>query len=249
MPERWERELEKLNELDAPVSTRSRIDEGPHGEGVPPPPGRSQRIVAGVVAFAVFGGALAFALGAFGSNGEPGDVGLSSQDPVVFTFFVSGVDGNDETFPDATMQVGDRLLVPGNGSSYGWEVDGGGLIADTFGSEFDFEEWVEVPAGAPIVIRGDAVRVRGQVDDCCGGPPPPILYRLDLDAGAVIPDEVGRYVLEFTAEWQQGNRTFFFPVRVVPAPATPTPSPDIGPLPPDASSRRSERPKMARCPD
>jgi hypothetical protein len=72
------------------------------------------------------------------------------------------------------------------------------------------------------------------VDDCCGGPPPPILYRLDLDAGAVIPDEVGRYVLEFTAEWQQGNRTFFFPVRVVPAPATPTPSPDIGPLPPDA---------------
>ena len=71
MTERWERELRKLGELEAPASTRDRIAHGPQGQGMPPSSGRGQRILAGVVAFAVFGGAVALALGAFGSGATP----------------------------------------------------------------------------------------------------------------------------------------------------------------------------------
>jgi hypothetical protein len=67
MPERWERELGKLGTLTAPRSVSPRIGEGPHGNRMPQPPRRGQRIAAGIVACAVFGGAAALAAGVFRS--------------------------------------------------------------------------------------------------------------------------------------------------------------------------------------
>ena len=65
MPERWEREIERLGTITAPRSTPTRIAEGPRGDRIPTAPRRGQRIVAVVVAFAVFGAAAAFVAGAF----------------------------------------------------------------------------------------------------------------------------------------------------------------------------------------
>src|SRR6202008_4297243 len=72
MPQRWERQLRGLERLHAPESTRRRILEGPHGDGMPPTNGKAQRIVAGTVALLVFAGGLVFATNAFG--GRPGVV-------------------------------------------------------------------------------------------------------------------------------------------------------------------------------
>jgi len=67
MPERWERELDKLSFVDAPASTRARVTAGPRGDEMPPSPRGGQRVAAGVVAFVVFGAAAALAAGALRS--------------------------------------------------------------------------------------------------------------------------------------------------------------------------------------
>jgi hypothetical protein len=70
--QRWERELRKLNTIEAPVGTRLRIEGGPAGDGLPPRPPRGQRIMAVVVAMGVFAAAGAFAFQALAPNaGEP----------------------------------------------------------------------------------------------------------------------------------------------------------------------------------
>ena len=61
MPQRWERELRRLNGLRAPDGLRARVDEGPKGDALPPDPGSRQRLIAGVVAVVVFISAGAFA--------------------------------------------------------------------------------------------------------------------------------------------------------------------------------------------
>src|SRR5262245_23355714 len=73
MPERWERELRKLGGLDvdeAPV--RERVDRGPTGDRLPP---RRDRLVAGVVAVAVFVAAGVFAWRAFAPGSPRESVG------------------------------------------------------------------------------------------------------------------------------------------------------------------------------
>jgi hypothetical protein len=121
----------------------------------------------------------------------------------------------------------DGRTVDGNGGSFQWSFEGGSMNADTFGTELDFKEWYEVPAGASISTEGTADTIKGWVDSCCDtSSPPPHVRAFDLANGDVLPSESGRYVLEFTASWPQGSRTFFFPVKAVippeqsPAPAT-----------------------------
>lgn len=71
MPERWERELRKLRrvEMQEP-SVRERIDRGPKDQRLP---GR-ERLIAAIVAFAVFGVAGAFAWRALSPAETPGAV-------------------------------------------------------------------------------------------------------------------------------------------------------------------------------
>src|SRR3972149_7913804 len=54
MPERWVRELRKLEQAEMPDGIRARAGQGPRGEELPP---TRQRIVAATVAFALFLGA------------------------------------------------------------------------------------------------------------------------------------------------------------------------------------------------
>ncbi len=75
MTERWQRELGKLRGVSAPRRVRQRIEEGPHGDRVPPMAGTRQRVLAGLVAFGVFAAAGAFALQAFSGEAEPVDPG------------------------------------------------------------------------------------------------------------------------------------------------------------------------------
>src|SRR5438093_3449651 len=112
MPERWERELDKLSSMDAPASTRVRVTAGPRGDGMPPARG-GQRVAAGVVAFVVFGAAAALAAGMFRS---PGMTAAASPDPAtsVVVHLISG-DG-----PNARLVFRGQTAEPQIGS-YCWD--------------------------------------------------------------------------------------------------------------------------------
>ncbi len=216
MPQQWERELQKVNSLHAPTSTRTRIESGPRGDGMPPSPGRAQRALAGFVAIAVFAGALLFAVNAF--SGRSSVPPASGADPVTFTFSVVAPGPDTNGYPQATMEVGVRT-IEANAGRYTWN----GLHAAPSNSEIaSLNNWVDVPAGAPIAIEGSADHVDGWVDSCCDESyPPPHLSELDLEHGAYLPERgptpaESAYVLEFDASWPRGSGTFLFPIRVVP---------------------------------
>ena len=176
------------------------------GEELPASPTPTgQRVAAAIVAFVVFGGAVALMAGALDRETPiVGDTPLPS--PVTFTF-------QADEYPSATMSA-ESTRQEGQPLSYSWDEDGGTSIVDTVLP--DLQETVDVPAGAPIVIEGNADEVRGWVDSCCDDSmPPPHRYELDLAGTPTMPAEEGTYVLEFTARWPQGDVTFLFPVRVV----------------------------------
>ena len=70
MPERWEREIARFNDVKPPARLRTRVGEGPHGDGAPAVPSRRQRAASAAVAILVFAGAAAFAYDAFRDDGS-----------------------------------------------------------------------------------------------------------------------------------------------------------------------------------
>src|SRR6185503_5738940 len=126
MPQRWEHELDRLNGLSAPTSVRERIASGPQGDGPDPSPNRRQRVIAGVVAFALFALALAFAAKAFGGR-TVSPAAVSDPAAVVLTFSTQTQSGS--SYPSATMAF-EGAVVPGNGSTYGWTDGNFHQIAD-----------------------------------------------------------------------------------------------------------------------
>ncbi len=183
---------------------------------MPPSPGRTQRLLAGAVALAVFAGALAFTVNAF--SGRPSTPPAFGGDAVTFTFSVAVPNPDANGYPQATMTVGNRT-IPANAGPYTWN---GGHAEPPKSEIAKLTDWVNVPAGAPIEIEGSAERVKGWVDSCCDDSyPPPHLSELDLEHGASLPESgptpaESTYVLEFAASWPQGSGTFLFPIRVVP---------------------------------
>lgn len=184
------------------------------GEELPASPTPTgQRVAAAIVAFAVFGGAVALMAGVFDRETPiVGNTPLPS--PVTFTF-------QADEYPSATLTL-DGTRQEGQALSYSWDEDGGTSIVDMVMP--DLQETVDVPAGAPLVIDGNATEVRAWVDRGDFSMPPPRLYELELADAPTMPTEEGWYVLEFVARWPQGGVTFLFPVQVVAAPETsPTP--------------------------
>jgi len=211
MPKRWEHELDRLNDLSAPASVRDRISSGSHGDGPDPSPNRRQRVIAGVVAFVLFALALAFTAKAFGGRAV---APAAPPDPtaVVLTFSTQTQSGS--SYPNATMTF-EGAVVQGNGSTFSWNDGNSHMIADTFGTELQFDHWVVLPAGAPIDVDGTADTVQGWVDHAVESyTQPSRLYELPA-SGAQVPPDAGKYILEFTAQWPQGGRTFYFPIKVV----------------------------------
>jgi hypothetical protein len=219
MPERWERDLERLRTVTAPRSTRARIDEGPHGEGMPPSPRRGQRIVVVVVAFAVFGAAAALVAGAFRSSGS------MAAGPGPTATVVVHLDSSDG--PAAALEYEGQTAHPQIGS-HCWTQGGTGQCVDTVLSAFPDRSFVRVPPEASIVIDGDDSLRNTQVRLEPGADPSEIVRRSDLAAPIDrVYAATGTYVLVVSATWPQGSVEFFFPIEIVAPDGTPAVSPDL----------------------
>jgi hypothetical protein len=213
MPQRWERELGKLSTLQVPPSTRARVADGPHGEGMPPSPRRGQRVAAGVVAFAVFGAAAALVAGAFRG---PGTMATTSPDPETnVVVHLSSVDG-----PNARLVFRGRTAEPQIGR-YCW-VGTSGCTAPVL-TPFANADFVQVPSGTPIAIVGDDALTSAEATVERSTDP----MALNMQFGLSVPFHVvdladGRYVLIVGATWPQGSVQFYFPIQVTgPAQAPP----------------------------
>ena len=223
MPERWEREVGKLGTLTAPASVPQRISEGPHGDGMPPRPRRSQQIIVAAVAFALFGVAAAFLAGAF-QHGGPTAGATPETGPSVIIHLGS------ESGPKASLEFGDQVADPQVGS-HCWTTGRTQGCVDTYLSPFPAKDFVDVPAGTPLVIdaSGDPTDVT-TVLSSGDNPQDRIEQTGPVSPASVIDGEAGRaYLLTVTADWPQGSVQFFFPIRIVAAETGkvgPTPSPE-----------------------
>ena len=235
MPERWETELGKLATLEPPPRMHARIDEGPRGEGVPPMPGRGQRIAAAVVGLAVFAGAAAFALGAFGDGGTLGDgTGIvpsstatsPRETPALTGELVATLDAPDDgSLPMITLAYGEEEQVfTGCGGRWNGERIGCRAVLLFFGPPLE--------SGSPLVVRGDADAVDGELavlDQDLRHTDETI--RLDLsDGSAFLPDERGSYGLSLNGAWPSGTAGLYIVITVgEPDVAEPSPLPDVEP--------------------
>jgi hypothetical protein len=195
MPERWERELRRLRDVDAPAgSVRARVERGPRPTGLPP---RRERIVAGVVAALVAIAAAAVMVRTLPSGSR--GVGDTSDDLPVFS-----------------VRFHDSEVVPeGPDSSYRrvqTSISYGDASDESFTSSTPADahvEWVGlesltrfVPgptAGSPIDFQadGDDPRVLlGRPDDW------PNFGR--FTPVERVPDAPGEYVILFVADYPEG---------------------------------------------
>jgi hypothetical protein len=231
MPERWEREVGKLGMLTAPPSVPPRIGEGPHDDGMPPPPRRGQRIAAGIVAFAVFGGAAALAAGVFRSAAP---VAPASPAP----------SSSSLPPPSNAANLIARLEAPADGS-----MPRLSLTYDDHTTRFDARDgrWPGVTLspsplrefdppidpGANLVVHGDTKTVEGTLwisdaDQNLTGQSIP----LDVSSGsATLPEEPGFYRLTLAGTWPQGEAGFSVGITIGTPPADWPPPPGTALVP------------------
>ena len=219
-----------------PATVRERMERGPRGDRLPP---RRDRVLAAVVAFALFAAAGFLAWTAF--RPTRGVVGGESTPQVVVTFTETGPDSE---FPTAMLVLGDEA-VEGMFGSYCWftgnEFTGNERCIDTVAPEFT--DFLAVPRGSELVVRGTAESVAGSLGET-KLPFEPVV-KLDLaDGSAVLDAEPAKYVLSFVAHWPQGNVPFYFAVEIVPpteatpsavVTETPTPTETASPEPTEAA--------------
>jgi hypothetical protein len=215
MPERWERQVERLGTLTAPRSTSTRIAEGPRGAGMPPAPRRGQRIAATVVAFAVFGAAAVLAADAFRDQPSAVPAGPDAATTVIVRL------GSSDEGPSASLEFGRRSVDPQVGS-FCWS--GTQHCVDAALVPFDAAAFVQVPSGTPVTLIPDEAVDHVVAWDTPGNDPQQVIET----TGLVTPvDHVegppGRYVLAVDASWPMGDVTFYFPIEVVTS-TFPTPS-------------------------
>jgi len=209
MPERWEREIEKLRTVTAPTSTPTRIAEGPHSDRMPPTPRRGQRLVVILVAFVVFGAAAAFAAGAFRRETAPmiPGAGSSASSTASLAGTPTSLDASLEAPPDGS--VPSLTLTFGSTSSTFAAKDGvwpGTDISPSPSQTFD----ATIDPGAPITLTTNVGKVEGELwivdrDQKPTGQSIP----LDLSLGsAVLPDQPGLYQLAIGGGWSDGKVGF-----------------------------------------
>ena len=202
MPERWQREVEKLRGEEMPPGIRERAERGPQREL--PHDGR-QRLVAGLVAFAVFIAAGAFAWRAFDGDG--------AAEPAVDQRRAVVVELSADPFAATVRYGGTEQRGIQNGSS--WETPDG--INGSGGPyAIVFDSYLRVPAGAPITIRSDATELSVALEAHGGNMPGPA-RTVALNAGSgTLPTSFGQYAMQVTGHWDRGFATFAFGVQIVP---------------------------------
>jgi hypothetical protein len=204
MPERWERELEKLRGVDMrePV-VRDRIDRGPTGDRIPP---RRDRLVAGAVAAVVAIGAIAVLWQALprGDRDPVGDPsGSSSPDPVASDRVVIDI-------RRASEETGDPEAVARFGSQEQWMCPDGWTVVNADGTEesilFDCgqDDVFAARPGTPITVTGDfetlneSTRLSGE--GAVGAPTDRVA---DVEPGTVV-----THAYEVT--WADGSEASFW---------------------------------------
>jgi Immunoglobulin-like domain of bacterial spore germination len=203
MPERWEHELRKLRNLDAPEDLRGRALAGPRSEPGRPP---RERFVAAAVALAVFGVAGLLALRTFGAT-QPATDGTPSVSTDAVVIELTGADA-----PSATIRFGDDVLDAVDGG-YEWCESGACVAgAPSFAFYPPVTEYVVAPPGSPIEVRGDGMirRFSWTVVDLSTPAGVPIEFE-----GSTVPSENGVYALEVEATWDAGSANFFFGVQAL----------------------------------
>lgn len=211
MPERWEQELRRLNDVDAPVGKiRSRADEparGDAGSGLPP---TRQRVVAGIVAFGVFMAAASFGWLALRPRGEMEPVVGGGMPTLVVAMRAAGViaDGSDDPVTKVDFSI-----------DYG-EIHAEGFTS-TMPSDLASVDWVAVEdLGVlfPAPVVGSAVAITSDGSDArvtIGRPEdwPHVDRFQEIDT---LPTEPGRYVLRFEADYPDGTAATARVVDLVP---------------------------------
>ncbi|TMK36795.1 MAG: PASTA domain-containing protein [Actinobacteria bacterium] len=227
MPERWERELDKLSFVDAPASTRARVTAGPRGDEMPPSPRGGQRVAAGVVAFVVFGAAAALAAGALRSpattpEGSPDATANAVQStppsggPILTATLEAPRDGS---MPELVLTYGGRTdsFLATDGEWPG--VQGFPLPIQIFEGSLD--------PGATISVESDAQSIEARLlvadqNQRMTGDPIPI----DLSSGtATLPNDAGSFRLNLIGTWARGSAGFSVGITIgTPTGAAPPPS-------------------------
>jgi hypothetical protein len=231
MPERWEREVGKLGTLTAPRLVPARMGEGPHGNRMPQPPRRGQRIAAGIVACAVFGGAAALAAGVFRSAAP-----VAPASPAPFSSSLPP--------PSNAGNLIARLEAPADGS-----MPRLSLTYDDHTTRFDARDgrWPGVtlspsplrefdppidPEGN-LAVHGDTQTVEGTLwisdaDQNLTGQSIP----LDISSGsATLPTEPGFYLLTLVGTWPEGEAGFSVGITIGSPPADWPPPPGTAVVP------------------
>lgn len=222
--ERWERELERLKDVDAPPSTRARMDAGPTGDGMPPSSNRGQRIAAGAVACLVFLLGAALVTAAFRGDPAIGPLIVPSQDSAVLTLAAEPNDAVASlTYRGATA---DPVV-----DSYCWNQDNGAQrCADVAMSEpFVPDDYLAVPEGTSFTLVNDDGADPVTLALAQGNDPYAAGNRTTLDELGRLSQ--GRYVLTVSANWEgRGeNVTFRFPVQVAAGAPSPVPTASASP--------------------
>lgn len=221
MPEQWQSGLRKLRSLQPPEETWTHVLEGPRRPASPPP--RRQRIMAAVVAIAVFVAAGAFVVRAFRTetNAPAPANPMSLRLPVVLAFDPPGQEEADP--PTATLTLGERSLREDAYASL-WDSPGRGTVAA--GDDYAPPRWnpshaLGIPTGTRVVVRGEPERVLATVAPVTDGTveyPTPTVRDEVFPGRGVIDAPPGRYFLELSVDWEDPDHAnYSFPIEVIPA--------------------------------
>ena len=216
MPKRWERELRRLDDVEAPTDRiRSNAAHRPavssSGDGLPP---RRQRITAGVVAVVVFVAAGTFAWQAFRPSGDIAD-DIEPGPGTEVTVSLSSERPNGSSGPHASLEVA-GAITDGFTGTYSWRDGGRTIYADSVGPQFSPEDFLLVPLPANLVLEGDASDVHAWLDPYATFPPDEMRDLGDPKEQPIALDERGRFILLVEASWPQGDASFYFPIQLAP---------------------------------
>lgn len=140
---------------------------------------------------------------------------MSSTHRVIVAFTTTGPESEP---PTAILVLGDET-VKGTAGSYCWSTGNAERCVDKVAPEFS--DFLVVPRGSELLVRGTAESVDGSLGKTWDQPG----VKLDLARGSATLDaEPAKYVLSFVAHWPQGDVPFFFAVEIVPSTEVPSPS-------------------------
>jgi hypothetical protein len=211
MPERWQDELKKLRREEMPDGVRERAEAGPRREL--PKDGR-QRLLAGVVAFAVFIAAGAFAWRAFDGATTTGTEPTPSPKVAPIDLKLDSNGGR----PKATLSSAD-VSQDGSLEGYRWCGSDDQCVSANpdYATYPPVTSYLPVTSSVPIESTGDGQLTRLVIRTTKGDFSSPNTIADTDGTGAVAPGEPGRYLIWISATWgNRGSATYYFGIEVVP---------------------------------